>query len=190
MEIANICISIILGMTKFAIIVRVTLLLYSCNQIQETKYYWVRFHGTYYENSDTNRIFHVHKTYLGDTTKISYFATKDTLNYYLLNSNRDSSFIKSSYADDGHIRPFNDTLIFLNNDAFKVTKYVQNEFEQDGSLIHYYTPDFGIFARHSGTWPGLEILQSSDTLKNRQIIKLTKIVVPKFFIRGILEKDF
>jgi len=179
------------GMTNFTILSFLTLLLYSCNQKQDTKYYWVSFHGSYYENSDTNHIFHIDKTYLGDTIKISYFATRDTSTYYLLSSNRDSSFVEGSHDDDdGRIRPFNDTLIFLNNDTFKLTKYVLNELETDGSTIHYYTPKLGIFVIHSGTWPSLTILQSSDTIKNRQIKQLTKIVVPKFFIRGVLEKDF
>lgn len=175
-------------MTKVLRFSFLTLLICSCNQKRDIKYYWAIYHGSYYESSDTSRIYHIDKTYFGDTTKISYFATKDTSNYYLLSSKRDSSFIESSYDDDGHIRPFNDTLIVLNNDTFKLTKYIQNEFVTDGSVIHYYTPEFGIFAIHSGTWSGLTLLQSSDTIKNRQIRQLIKIVVPKFFLRGMLEK--
>ncbi len=172
-------------MTKFLRFAFLTLLIYSCNPRQDTKYYWVSLGGSYDKNCDTNSIYHIDITYLGDTTKISYFAIRDTANYYLLTSNRDSSFIENFYDDDGHIRPFNDTLIVLNNDTFKVTKYVQNEFVIDGSVIRYYTPQFGIFATHSGTWPGLTLLQSTDTIMNRQIKQLIKIVVPKFFVRDL-----
>lgn len=165
-----------------------TFLFYSCKQNEDKNFYWISFHGSDYEKIDTNQIFHIDSSQSGDTTKISYFSQHDTLNYLLLHSTRDSSLIKSSYDDDGHIRALFDTTVVLDKDTFNITEYVLNEIVTDGSSIHYYTPSLGIFTTHSGTWPGIRILQSSDTVTNRKVRRLIKAAVPNFFVRGVTWK--
>ena len=175
-------------MTKLFKLLCLTLFLFSCEQKQDTKFYWIRFDRNY-EIADTNQIFHIDKTQLEDTTKISYFSDSDTLTYLLLNHNRDSSLITGSYSDREYLHPLFDTTIILNKDTFAITKYLLNEFTIDGSSIHYYASGLGIYAVHSGTWPGIILLQSSDSTVNKEIKKLINITVPKFFIRGTLGNE-
>lgn len=171
---------------SFFKILFITFLLSSCKQKEVEKFYWLSFAGSDYEKIDTNRVFHIDNSQSGDTTIISYFSQRDTIQYLLLNSKQDSSFIKSSYEDKGYLRPLFDTTILLNRDTFKIIEYGLNEFITDGSSLYYYTPRLGIFATHSGTWPGIKILQSSDTITNRKIKRLINAIVPKFYIRGAL----
>ena len=158
----------------------------SCKQKQNIRHFYVSYRDREYEKADTIIIFNIDKEETKDTTKIIYYCQIDTLSYYFVNHNRDSSKIKSSYDYDGKIRPVADTTVIIDKDTFNVTEYISNEFVTDGSLIHYFTPQFGVFTTHSGTWPGIRFLQTSDTATNRKIIKLLKATVPDFFIRGKL----
>ena len=174
--------------TKLLTLLFLTFFLFSCEQKQDTKFYWVRFNRDY-KIGDTNRILHIDKTRVGDTTKISYISKIDTITYLLLTHSRDSSLISGSYNNREYLHHLFDTTIVLDKDTFTVTKYILNEFAIDGSSIHYYAPGLGIFAVHSGTWPGIILLQSSDSSINKKIKELIKITVPKFFMRGTLGNE-
>ena len=163
------------------------LLFYSCKRKEsKKKYYWISYHKNY-QIADTNEIFHIDTTLVGDTNIISYYSREDTIQYFLVTNKKDSSLIKGPFEKYGLIRPFFDTTIALNKNRIKLTKYVLNEFKIDGSSIHYFTPELGIFIIHSGTWPGIRYLQTSDTNINDEIDKLIKISVPRFFIQGKLK---
>jgi hypothetical protein len=161
----------------------------SCKQKQNVKHFYVSYRDREYEKADTNIIFNIEKVETKDTTKIIYYCQIDTLSYYFVNRKKDSSKIRSSYDYDGRIRPVSDTTVIIGKDSFNVTEYISNEFVTDGSSIHYFTPQFGVFTTHSGTWPGIRFLQTSDTVMNKKIIKLLKATVPDFFIRGKLANN-
>lgn len=184
-------------MTKFLKLTCFLLILYSCNQHQNIKYYWITFHGREYENSETIQIIRFDKSRNKDTTKLAYFDKYGSISYFII-KNKDSSFLISIPRDilihptDSivYIRSFYDTSIVLSKDTFRVKKFILDEFVMDGASIHYYEPTLGIYATHSGTWPGLRYLQTTDTSINKQINQLIKATVPKFFIRGQLENKF
>ena len=164
------------------VLILMSVLVISCIKgKQEPGYHWVRG-----ENS-INVISKVKRLIKEDTTFLSYFAN-DTLNYILLSKNRDSSLIGGSYQH-GYIRSFKDTTINTNGNTFKVIKYIQNEDVIDGGVIHYYNPEFGVFAIHSNTWPGLTYLQSTDSVQNKRVKLLIKATVPEFNIRGKLKTE-
>ncbi|WP_161889365.1 hypothetical protein [Pontibacter russatus] len=150
---------------------------------QETKYYWVTL-----KDDKINQISRFDRQEKKDTSILSYYAQWDTLNYYILHKNRDSSFTVSSYQD-GLLLPIMDTTLILNGNELMVTKYVQNKGILDGEVIHYYSPQLGIFAVHSNTWPGLQYLQSNDTDQNKLVKDLIKATVPNFFIKGKLKAE-
>jgi hypothetical protein len=183
-------------MTRFLKLLFLTITFYSCNQEQHIKYYWVSVHGHEYEKSDTTQIIRADKSQNGDTAKFSYVTKFGSMNYFII-KDKDSSFIISNPKDSlihpndsiVFIRSFFDTSIILNNDTFKIKKYILDEFVTDGASIHYYEPTLGIFAAHSDTWPGLRYLQTNDTTLNKEIDALIKATVPKFFIRGKLETN-
>lgn len=171
----------------FLFLVTLTL---SCKQKQNVKHFYVSYRDREYEKADTNIIFNIEKVQTKDTTKIIYNCQIDTLGYYFVNNNRDSSKIKSSYDYNGKIRAVEDKIAIIDKDTFNVTAYLSYEHGEDGSSIHYFTPQFGVFTTHSGTWPGIRFLQTSDTTTNRKIIKLLKATVPDFFLRGKLANDW
>jgi hypothetical protein len=175
-------------MTKLLKLLCLTFFLFSCEQKQDTKFYWVRFKGDS-KIADTNQILHIDKSQVEDTTKIAYISKIDTITYLLRIHNRDSSVISGSYNDREYLRHLFDTTVILGKDTFAITKYILNEFAIDGSSIHYYSSGLGIYAVHSGTWPGIILLQSSDSTINKEIKKLINITVPKFFIRGTLGNE-
>jgi|YelNatPaOPRAMG01_1025707.scaffolds.fasta_scaffold03086_1 hypothetical protein len=182
-------------MTKSLRLLLLTIVLFSCNQKEPTKYYWVSFHGHEYNKGDTTQIIHFDKTESGDTTKWDYKSKYGDLTYYIIN-NRDSSFIISKpkdsliHSNDNIVfmRNFHDTSLILTQDTFHVKEFILDEFVTDGASIYYYTPLLGIYAGHSNTWPGIRYLQTNDTTINKQIDYLIKATVPKFFIRDTLEQ--
>jgi hypothetical protein len=127
-----------------------------------------------------------------DTIQLSYSYKKGSLNYFIT-ANEKNSFISQFPRDVVHpddsltfMRHLTDTSIFLNTSNYKVSKYIINESDQDGASIHYYEPSIGVFAAHSDTWPGIRYFQTGDTVLNKQIYRLIKATVPKFYIRGEL----
>lgn len=173
---------------------------FSCKKAEKSgpdkafKYYWVMWHGHEYKKVDTNFVF-IERAQLKDTSRLSYFNKSGSSTYYII-KNRDSSFVVDNPRDSllhlndsiVFIRLFHDTAIFLGKDTFKVKEFIMDEYIQDGGSIMYYEPSLGFYAGHSDTWPGLRILQSSDTSMNRKIRKLVLSTVPKFFIRVNLDK--
>jgi hypothetical protein len=164
-------------------------LILSCKQKQDLKYFYISYRDREYQRADTNIVFKIKDVKTNDTIKICYYSQRDTISYIFLKQNRDSSKIIGSYVNDGRIRPVLDTTVIVEKDTFNVTEYISDEFVADGSSIHYYTPQLGVFTTHSGTWPGIRFLQTSDSSINRKIIKLLKATVPDFFIRGKLAND-
>ena len=158
------------------------------------KYYWVMWHGHEYKKADTTFVF-IERTQLKDTLRLSYFNKSGSSTYYII-KNRDSSFLVNNPRDSllhlndsiVYIRLFHDTTIFLGKDTFNVKEFVMDEYIQDGGSNMYFEPSLGFYAGHSVNWPGLRILQSSDTSMNRKIRKLVLSTVPKFFIRVNLDK--
>jgi len=149
----------------------------------------VSYRDREYQSPDTNIIFNIQKELTKDTTKIVYYCQIDTIGYFFLKHNRDNSKLTGSYDYNGRMRPVLDTTVILDNVIFDVTAYLSDEHGEDGSSIHYYTPQFGVFTTHSGTWPEIRFIQTSDTTMNRKIIKLMKATVPDFFIRGKLADE-
>lgn len=164
--------------------------LFCCKQKPVFKYYYLSYGGGSYQWADTLFISGIEKKRAGDTLKLEYDLQRDTLDYRLLKKEADHSFFTTS---SGHLKPmrlFSDTVVTVNHVSYAVSKYLMDEEIIDGSSFHYYCPQLGIFAMHSGTWPGIILLQTSDSNVNRTIIELAKSTVPSFFIRGKLADDF
>lgn len=182
-------------MTKLSSLLLLTIILFSCNQKEAVKYYWVSFHGHEYKRADTTQIINFAKSENGDTSKCDYKTKYGNLTYFIIKK-KDSSFIISNpknsliYPNDSLVfmRNFYDTSLVFNQDTFNVKEFILDEFVTDGASIQYYTPSLGVYARHSNTWAGIRYLQTNDTAINRQIDYLIKATVPKFFIRDTLEQ--
>jgi|SRR5579863_9877327 len=158
------------------------------------KYYWVMWRGHEYTKADTLAI-HIEKSFKGDTMLLKYFDSAGYTSYCIINYS-DSSFLIENppnrllHLSDPvvYIRSFRDTTIYIDKDTFKVRIFIQDENIQDGATIIYYEPTFGFYAGHSDNWPGLKMLQSSDTAINRKIRSLVLATIPKFFIRNEILK--
>lgn len=165
-----------------------SLVLLSCRQEDNRDYFIVRYRGSDYTQSDTNRVLRIEERSHKDSTLLSYYSQYDTVHYKLVLNSTSGSSVSGTFYDDACLRTDLDTIITLGSTSFLVTAFVANEDIQDGSTIHYYSPNVGVFASHSGTWPGLEYLQSSDSSFNRTVITLIKAVIDPFFLRGPLAK--
>ncbi|AKD05322.1 hypothetical protein POKO110462_19220 [Pontibacter korlensis] len=166
---------------RICILAFTSLIALSCKkEAQNTDYHWVTRKNT------INQIAKIERQEKGDTTILSYFASSDTLNYFTVNSNL--LFIDGSYQD-GVLHQLVDTTIIISDKEYRVAKYIQNEEVIDGGVVHYYTPQFGVFAIHSNTWSGLQYLQSTDSTKNKLIKRLIKATVPEFYVRGELKSE-
>lgn len=172
-----------------------TILLSSCSHQEQTKYFWVRFRGHDFHKSDTIQLTTYSIIDKKDSTIINCENEYEQLSYFVINSN-DTSFIFLGPKNNIHqtkdsilfIRNFFDTIISFNKDSFRVKKFILDEFVTDGSSIYYFTPSLGIYAEHSGTWPGLKYLQTNDSLLNKKINFLIKATVPDFFVSDMFEK--
>ena len=157
----------------------------SCIQKTGPNYYLISFRNRDYLKSDTTILLSFEKIAKGDTSKVTY-TTKYGYWTYLIIGNNDSGFIVSNIRDkllhpnDSVIfmRRLSDTVITTNTDKFSVTKYILDESVQDGSTFHYYCPQFGVFVVHGDQWPGIKLLQTSDTSINSKINYLVLSVVP------------
>jgi|ERR1700722_13481855 hypothetical protein len=171
----------------------VAICLLACRQNSKIRYYWVSFRGHEYWKSDTLNIILVNNTTSGDTSRWSYSTTRGYTTYYIINK-KDTSLIASNIIDSllhpndtiQYMRRINDSSI-QSKKVLTVERFILDEDVQDGAAILYYAPQFGIFASHSGTWPGIRYLQTNDTVINGQIKELIKATVPKYFRKEIFE---
>lgn|GEM_PF-5013546 len=159
-----------------------------------SNFYWVSFRGREYKTADTLKIDQFEQSAIGDTSKVLYVTKFGYTDYRFING-KDSAFIVSNIIDemlhpnDSIIfsRKFKDTLVIKKTDSFKVSEYILNEDVQDGAVIYYFTPKFGVYAFHSDTWPGLRFLQSNDTALSNEIMDVMNKSIPKFFLRRKFE---
>jgi hypothetical protein len=165
-----------------------------CNRKTDQKqFYWLVLRQDNYNLPAYNMI---------DTVVFSFLARefKDTVQlHYLFGQNRHSYFLSqqrdgliSTNPRDSFLHPndtayflrcFQDTIITLDTTRFHLRKFIMDEDIADGSTIHYYTESLGIFAMHSGYWPGIKIIQSNDKTYNERVRKLVKLSAPEFFVR-------
>jgi hypothetical protein len=142
----------------------------------------------------------------GDTSyiyqKISVKKNLYKIQYALKSDSINSDTIKYILSTENSIIPtyqlvpnlsrkldfYKDTVVHINNKAYKVFEYYKDIQVVDGGSQHYWTPKYGVFLVHSTTWPSIRISCSSDPKENQEILMLIKAVCAnkKFFFRGKL----
>jgi hypothetical protein len=181
---------------KFLIFCFSILAFNACKKERHTSsnYYWVIFKGRDYQKTDTLKIDQLEYSTIADTSKVLYVTKFGYTDYRFVNG-KDSALIVSNIIDemlhpnDSIIfsRRFKDTIVRTKSDSFKVSEYILNEDVQDGGVIYYFTPKFGVYAVHSDTWPGIRFLQSNDTALSNEIVDVMNVSIPKFFLRRKFE---
>jgi hypothetical protein len=182
-------------MRKLVGLIFVILILSCCKHEKNTEWFWVSFRRHEYQKADSTPIKRFYKLIYGDTTKYFYQTKFQRLEFYTVKSS-DSAFAIENPRDS--LIHLNDSIVFMPNiydtivifrrDTFEVKKFIRDEFVQDGSSTWYFTPTLGIFAAHSNTWAGITFLQTNDSIINKEIYFLIKATVPRFYIRGTLQK--
>jgi hypothetical protein len=165
------------------------LLLCSCTEKKNISYFWVRYNKDL-EGTDTNWILQIDTLKAANTFQVYYLAQRDTIGYNIKPGQPSGSTIDWQYGGKGRLVWLSDTTVTIDYTSYKVTRYCLRDEAIDASTIHYWTPQVGIFAIHSGTWPIISILQCSDTAVNTQLNKLIVTTVPAFFISGQLQATF
>jgi hypothetical protein len=177
------------------VFILIVIMTVGCNKkTDQKKYYWLLLRQDNYNLPAYNMI---------DTVAFSFFErdSRDTVQlHYLFGQNRHSYFLSKHKGDglistnprDSFLHPndtayflrcFLDTTFTLDTTRFHLRKFIMDEDIADGSTIHYYEERLGVFAMHSGYWPGIKIIQSNDDTYNERVRKLVKLCAPEFFVR-------
>jgi hypothetical protein len=155
----------------------------SCKQKQNINYFWLASHGKNYERLDSIGIKRVEtEIFKNGIQRLTYYS-KDTMTYYVKPDAVKNSRTNIKSVDERTLRLDLDTTILISKDTLRVQKYILDEEIMDGGVEYYWSPEIGVFAIHSSTWPGLTVLTTNDSMLNRKIFPLTKATVPDFFIR-------
>jgi hypothetical protein len=167
-------------------IISLILIIASCSSNSKPKYFWVSYTG---DRADTTLIKRIEVDSFPSGAKTYFYYTGDTTHYFLRPDTLQGSQINLYWKTNQSLRLFHDTTIILNADTFHVFEFIQNEAVMDGATIHYWETKFGIYAKHSVTWPGLTILQTDDSVQNKKLKFLIRQTVPKFFLRKEVLSD-
>ena len=163
------------------------LVLVACARKQKPIYFWVSYDAR--GNSDTTLIRRIEVDSFPSGAKTYFYYTSDTTHYFVRPDTLQGSQINLYWPTNKPLRLFFDTILVHNNDTFHVYEFSENVQGFEGKIIHYWDTRFGIYAKHATTWPGITILQTTDTSQNEKLKFLIKQTVPKFILRGKILSD-